>query len=153
MYKKILVPVDGSDLVEGTLNHIRALTKEVSVEEITLLNVFKVDTRYAELYGKNFDVNKMREALGGSARKYVAEIGSQLNAEGIKVKTTAVESNGGGPAERITEYAANNSMELIIMGTHGHTGLRKLIAGRVASRVLKSSPVPVLLFGPESYRH
>jgi nucleotide-binding universal stress UspA family protein len=148
MYRKILVPLDGSDLVEGTLNQVRALAKEASVEEVTLLNVVNVDTRYSELYGKNFSVSKLRESLCDSAREYLAEIGSRLNAEGIKVKTKALPS--GSPARKITEYAGKNGMELIVMATHGYTGLRKLMAGRVASKVLNSSPVPVLLIRPES---
>lgn len=148
MYRKILVPVDGSDLVEGTLNQIRALARETTVEEVTLLNVVNVDTRYSELYGKNFSVNKMRESLCDSAREYLDEIGSRLTAEGITVKTKALPSAS--PARKITEYARKNGMELIVMGTRGYTGLKKLVMGSVASKVLNSSPVPVLLIRPES---
>lgn len=148
MYRKILVPLDGSDLVEGTLNQVRALARETSVEEVTLLNVVNVDTRYSELYGKNFSVSKMRESLCNSASEYLAEIGSRLNSEGIKVKTKALTSAS--PARKITEYARKNSMELIVMGTHGYSGLKKLVTGSVASKVLNSSPVPVLLIRPES---
>jgi nucleotide-binding universal stress UspA family protein len=150
MYQKVLVPLDGSDLAECVLDHIRVLVKEGSAGEVTLLNVVKVDTRYAELYGKNFDITKMRKVLFASARKYLAKIESQLNSEGIKVKTESLEGNS--PAYKITEYAQENGMELIIMGTHGYTGLKKMIMGSVASGVLNSSPVPVLLIRPESCR-
>jgi nucleotide-binding universal stress UspA family protein len=103
MYKKVLVPLDGSELAECTLNHVKNLVKEGSAGEVTLLNVVKVDTRWAELYGQNFDINGMREALFASARKYLAKMESQLNSEGIKVKTESLEANS--PAYKITEYA------------------------------------------------
>jgi nucleotide-binding universal stress UspA family protein len=150
MYKKILVPLDGSELAECVLGHVRHLVKEGSAGEVTLFNVVKVDTRWAELYGKNFDINAMREALFASARKYLSKIKSQLNSEGIKVKTASLEANN--PAHKITEYAQETGMELIIMGTHGYTGLKKLLMGSVASGVLNTSPVPVLLIRPESCR-
>ncbi|HBB17298.1 MAG TPA: hypothetical protein DCZ97_10000 [Syntrophus sp. (in: bacteria)] len=89
----------------------------------------------------------MREAFFASARKYLAKIEFQLNSEGIKVKTEAQEANS--PAYKITEYAQENGMELIIMGTHGYTGLKRMM-GSVASGVLNSSPVPVLLIRPEA---
>jgi nucleotide-binding universal stress UspA family protein len=150
MYKKVLVPLDGSDLAGCVLDHVRALVKEGSAGEVTLFNVIKVDTRYAELYGQNFDINAMRDALFDSARKYLARIKSQLESEGIKAKTEALEASS--PAYKITEYAVKNNMELIVIGTHGYTGLKKLIMGSVASGVLNSSPIPVLLIRPESCR-
>jgi nucleotide-binding universal stress UspA family protein len=150
MYKKILVPLDGSELAGCVLDHVRALVKAGSAGEVTLFNVVKVDIRWAELYGQNFDINGMREALFASAMKYLAKIESQLNSEGIKVKTESLEANS--PAYKITEYAQKNGMDLIIMGTHGYTGLKKMIMGSVASGVLNSSPVPVLLIRPESCR-
>ena len=150
MYKKVLVPLDGSELASCVLGHVTALVKEGSAGEITLFNVVQVDTRYTELYGQNFDINAMREALFASARESLAKIESRLNSEGIKVKTECLEANS--PARKITEYAQENGMELIIMGTHGYTGLKKMIMGSVAFGVLNSSPVPVLLIRPESCR-
>jgi nucleotide-binding universal stress UspA family protein len=151
MYKKVLVPLDVSDVAEGTLDHVKALVKEGFAEEVTLLNVVNIDTRYVELYGKNFDTNKMRAALCASARKSLAKIGSQLNAEGIKVKTETLEADSS-PASKIKEYAKKNGVELIIIGTHGYTGMKKLIKGSISSEVLNSSPVPVLLIRPEPCR-
>ena len=90
MYKKILVPLDGSELAECVLGHVKALVKEGFAGEVTLFNVVKVDAPWAELYGKNFDISKMREAFFASARKYLAKIESQLNSEGIKVKTESI---------------------------------------------------------------
>jgi nucleotide-binding universal stress UspA family protein len=150
MYKNVLVPLDGSELAECVLSHVKGLVKEGFAGEVTLFNVVKVDAPWAELYGKNFDINKMREAFFASARKYLAKIESNLTSEGIKVKTESLEANS--TAHKITEYAQENGMDLIVIGTHGYTGLKKLIMGSVASGVLNSSSVPVLLIRPESCR-
>lgn len=151
MYKKVLVPVDGSDLAEGTLDHIKAMVKEGSVGEVTLLNVVKLKFPWPlmgseEKYPKSFDVNAFRDTLFTASRKYLADMESRLASEGIKVKAESLE--GHSPAGKITEYAQERGMDIIIMGTHGYTGLKKLIRGSVASDVLRQCHVPVLLLGP-----
>ena len=150
MYKKVLVPLDGSELAECALNHVKNLVKEGSAGEVTLFNVVKVDAPWAELYGKNFDINAMREALFASARKYLAKIESQLNSEGIKVKTEVLEANQ--PAQAITDYARTKGIDMIVIATHGYTGMKKLMLGSVALNVLHDSHIPVLLIRPESCR-
>ena len=150
MYQKVLVPLDSSELAECALNHVKNLVKEGSVGEVTLLNVVKVDISWAELYGQHFDVNVMREALFASARKYLAKIESQLGSEGIKVKTESLEADR--PAEAITNYAKKNGTDMIVIATHGYTGMKKLMLGSVALNVLHDSHIPVLLIRPESCR-
>ncbi len=154
MYKKVLVPLDGSALAECTLSHVKNLVKDGSVGEVTLLNVVKVDLPWAVMgpdeYPRNIDLNAIREPLFAASRKYLTDIESRLSSEGIKVKTDSVEGNR--PADKITEYAHQNGMDLIIIGTHGYTGLKKLMMGSVAFGVLHQSHVPVLLIRPESCR-
>ena len=151
MYKKVLVPLDGSDLAECTLSHVKSFIEDGSVGEVTLLNIVKVDIPWIEVYDKKpFDINEIRKPLFAASKKYLAKVASQLSSKGIKVKTKALEANR--PADTITDYAQNNGMDLIVVATHGHTGLKKLIMGSVASGVLNSSSIPVLLIRPESCR-
>ncbi len=159
MYKKVLVPLDGSALAECTLSHVKNLYKDGSVGEVTLLNVVKLDVpwvvRGVDEYSerpKVIDINAIRERLFTASRKYLAAIESRLGpeGEGIKVKTDSVEGNR--PADTITEYAQEQGMDMIIIGTHGYTGLKKLMLGSVAFGVLHQSHVPVLLIRPESCR-
>ena len=154
MYKSVLVPLDGSALAECTLSHVKNLFKDGSVGEVTLLNVVKVDLPWAVLgsdqYPKGFDLNAIREPLFTASRKYLADIESRLVSEGIKVKTESLEGNR--PANTITEYAQEKGMDMIIMGTHGYTGLKKLMLGSVAFGIVHQSHVPVLLIRPESCR-
>lgn len=150
MYKKALVPLDGSELAECALNHIKNLFRDGSVGEVTLLNVVKVDIHWDDAYNKRFDLNAVREALVARARKYLAEVQARLGSEGIKVKTEITEGNR--PADTILEYAQNNGMDMIVIATHGYTGLKKLMFGSVAYGVLHDSHVPVFLIRPESCR-
>ena len=154
MYKKVLVPLDGSPLAECTLPHVKDLFKDGSVGEVTLLNVVKVDLPWA-VWGpdwrtKPLDIEAIRKPLFIASRKYLADVESRLGSEGIKVKTESLEGNR--PADTITEYAQKNGMDMIIIATHGHTGLKKLMLGSVAFSVLHQSHIPVFLIRPESCR-
>ncbi len=154
MYKKVLVPLDGSSLGECTLSHVKNLFKDGSVGEVTLLNVVKVDLPWAQMaseqHPKRFDIDTIREPLFIASRKYLSDVESRLASEGIKVKTESLEGNR--PADTITMYAYEKGMDLIIIGTHGYTGLKKLMLGSVAFGVLHQSHIPVLLIRPESCR-
>ena len=150
MYKKCLVPLDGSELAECALNHVKNLVKENSVGEVTIINVVKVDIPWAEINEKTLDLEALRKPLFAASRKYLADVESRLSSEGIRVKTEAIEGNR--PGETIVDYARENGMALIIIATHGHTGFKKLLLGSVATRVLHDSPVPVLLIRPDSCR-
>ena len=154
MLKKVLVPLDGSPLAECTLSHVKNLFKDGSVGEVTLLNVVKVDLPWIamgyEQRTKPIDINAIREPLFTASRKYLADVESRLGSEGIKVKTESLEGNR--PADTITEYAQKKGMDMIIIATHGYTGLKKLMLGSVAFGVLHQSHIPVFLIRPESCR-
>ncbi len=146
MYKKILVPLDRSELAECALSHVKNLSKEDSATEVTLLNVVKV-----ELLSKTtgtFDINAIRAELFTESRKYLAGVESQFASEGIKVKTESLEGNR--VAETISNYAQKNGMDLIVIATHGYSGLKGLMFGSVALRLLHDSHLPILLIRPES---
>ena len=150
MYHKVLVPLDGSKLAECALTHVKRMVKEGFAGEVTLLNVVRIDAPYSELYGKHFDMNGMRKAYFNAARKYLGDVEARLGTEGIRVKTELVEHNR--PAPAITDYATKNGIDLIVIATHGYTGLKKLMLGSVALSILHHSRTPVLLIRPEASR-
>ena len=152
MYEKVLVPLDGSELAECTLSHVKNLFKDGSIGEVTLLNVFNFDFPWDQMRSgqkiPHVDFNVIREPFVSKSKKYLADIESRLVSEGIKVKTESLEANR--PADKITEYAREKGMDMIIIGTHGYTGMKKLLMGSVAFSVLHQSHIPVLLIRPES---
>lgn len=148
MFEKVLVPLDGSKLAECALEQVKLMVKEGFAGEVTLLNVVKVDAPYVELYGKNFDINSMRKAFIDSAKEYLSDVEARLCAEGIRVKSEVIEADR--PAPAITEYVRKNGIEMIVIATHGYTGLKKLMLGSVALSVVHHSRTPVLLIRPEA---
>jgi len=156
MYKKILVPLDGSELAECTLNHVKKLFQDGPVGEVVLLNAVVVDIPWRELntgdemHPITFDYNAFKKTFMDKSRKYLAKVKSRFSSEGIKVKTETIESNG--PSQTITDYAQKNGVDLIVIATHGYTGMKKMMLGSVALKVMHESNVPVLLIRPEACR-
>ena len=150
MYPKVLVPLDGSKLAEGALTHVKTMVQEGFAREVILLNVVRVDAPYSELYGAHFDLNKMKKAYFDAAGKYLAEVQARLGTEGITVKAEVVEHKR--PAPAIADYTMKNGIDLIVIATHGYTGLKKLVLGSVALSILQDSHAPVLLIRPEACR-
>jgi nucleotide-binding universal stress UspA family protein len=150
MYRKVLVPLDGSKLAECALDEVRRMVKDGFAGEVILLSVVKIDAPYAELYGAHFDISAMIEAFSDSARKYLADVEARLGAEGVRVKTEVVEDSR--VASAITDFARKNGIEMIVIATHGYTGMKKLMLGSVALSVLHDSHIPVLLIRPEACR-
>ncbi|MCE5262390.1 MAG: universal stress protein [Deltaproteobacteria bacterium] len=150
MYQKILVPLDGSKLAECALSHVKNLVKDGAVGEVILLNVSSVNIYRGGEAAGYMDMNSIKEGMSEKSQKYLADVESRLNSEGIKVKTESLE--GYRAAETISDYAQNNGVDLIVIASHGYTGMKKLMLGSVALEVLHESHVPVLLIRPESCR-
>ena len=80
--------------------------------------------------------------LEGQAAKYLARIEKKLKAKGIPVKSEVLIGN---PAERITKYAENNKIDLIIMASHGRSGASRWALGSVSDKVFRAACIPVLM--------
>jgi nucleotide-binding universal stress UspA family protein len=143
MFQKVLVPMDGSELAEHAISHVRSILREGSAGEVTLLHIKKIDLP------PGFNPNMVRRPVFAAANKYLGEMESRMVYAGVKVKTKVLEAHR--TATTITEYAQKNGMDLIVMSTHGYTGLKKLLLGSVAADVLSQSPVPVLMIRPEAH--
>jgi nucleotide-binding universal stress UspA family protein len=144
MFRKVLVPMDGSEMAGYAMSHVRSILKEGSSREVTLLHIKRIDIP------PGFDPNTIRGPVFAVTKKYLADMESQMVAPGVKVKTKVLEAKR--PSTAITDYAQNNGMDLIVMSTHGYTGLKKLLLGSVATEVLNQSPVPVLMIRSEANR-
>jgi nucleotide-binding universal stress UspA family protein len=156
MYQKILVPLDGSELAECALNHVKKLFQDGPVGEVVLLNAVVIELPWRELgaggdaYPVTFDYGAFVKTFMDKSKRYLAGVQSRLASEGIKVKTETIESNR--PASTINDYAQKNGFDLIVIATHGYTGMKKMMLGSIALKVLHESNVPVLLVRPEACR-
>lgn len=141
MYKHILVPLDGSALAEKALSHATAIAHKFG-SELTLVQV--IPPVYAPVTPEMAVVQPAisLEELQAESEQYLKSRQESLRKEGLVVHRTVID----GPiAESILGYAERQDCALIIMSTHGRSGLSKWIYGSVAQKVLQGSNCPILL--------
>ena len=152
MYSRILVPLDGSELAECALEHVRAIAQGLQVDKVVLLRVLEP---HLSLLTPHDDtaVRRAREAadkLEADARGYLNKVAGNLKKDGLPVETELVVN--GEPAAKIIESAKEDEATLIIISTHGRSGVSSWLFGSVAERVVRHSPVPVLMVVARSRR-
>lgn len=138
LYKRILVPTDGSDGMERVVAHAAEIA---AVHGATIHVVYVVNTAsYAglpmETSWEGIDEMLRRDAEASvEAARRIAE------ARGVPVETRVVK---GSPSREIVEYTEREGCDLVVMGTHGRGGIDRLLLGSVAETVVRGSSVPVL---------
>ena len=136
MFKKILVPLDGSKRAEKILPQVKELVK-FSGAEVHLLKVvmsYEIDPKK--------DKEEL-EKLASEAQEYLDQVAARLKKKGIQASATVAY---GKDAVQICDYASGKKCNLIAMSTHGRSGLSRWALGSVADKVLQCSSVPVMLF-------
>lgn len=147
MYKKILAPLDGSNFSEGILEHVKAIALGCQVSEVILFRVIEPVPGYTGL-GEKWQIEAEKKAEAWTA-EYLAQKADELKKAGINAKTAMVKGNA---AEEILEYASKKKVDLIIMATHGSSGVVRWMLGGVADRVVRHASMPVLTVSPKGLR-
>ncbi|MFB6113908.1 MAG: universal stress protein [Halodesulfurarchaeum sp.] len=138
MYDHILVPTDGS---EGNEQTIAEAIDLAGLTGATIHGLYVIDTRdYSTLPESKWIT--LEEELQSAGERALDEIRESGGEAGVDVTTNITR---GIPHERIVEYADENDIDLVIMGTHGRTGLNRFLIGSVTEKVIRSSSVPVLV--------
>ncbi len=138
-FKKILVPVDFSEVSEKALKVARELAEEIDAE-ITVLHAVSMSAVSLPVDGVPVFNDEMIEEELGQAKKSLGEF--LKDKKGNAKITEAV--CFGEPTSEVNNYAEENKFDMIIMGTHGRTGLVHMLMGSVAESVLRHAKVPVL---------
>jgi len=152
MYKKIMVPLDGSELAECVLPHVKAFVDAFGINEVLLVRVIepvKPDLRvYDNIFDEEFiqqaqkiwrDVEKQERT---SAKAYLDQISDRIKQKGSTIHSEVLV---GDVAKSLSDYTESNDIDLIIMATHGHSGVKRWIMGSVADKLLRSSSLPVFM--------
>ncbi|HEU65623.1 MAG TPA: universal stress protein [Chloroflexi bacterium] len=147
MYQKILVPLDGSALAECVLPHVKAIAKGCSPTEIVLLRVVEHIPIWA---AAGIDYTAAENADAREAESYLAKIQAQLSSEGFNAKSEILRGQHKA-AEAISEFTQHNAVDLLAIATHGRSGISRWVFGSVADKLLRCSPIPVLLIRPRGY--
>jgi nucleotide-binding universal stress UspA family protein len=125
-FKKLLVPLDGSEFSELALPYAKAIARKFG-SEIILLSV---------------PTGLEDEGFSSSIRSYLETISAQLQSEGF---TSQAIVTGTGPARTIVEVSQTEMTDVVLIATHGHSSVDQLMIGSVADRVVRQTTVPIFL--------
>ncbi len=143
MYKRILVPVDGSSTASRGLKEALRIARQ---QGASLVLFYAVDESFIMAAGDGmvFPENVFT-SLRVAGQKILAKAAALARKSGVRARTVLAESMAGPVAESIIREAKRCKADLIVMGTHGRRGVRRLVMGSDAEQVLRETPVPVLL--------
>jgi nucleotide-binding universal stress UspA family protein len=145
MFKRILITLDGSDLSERALQPAFELAQKFEAH-VTLLRVVVIDATVLASAGTGPQFLQLRdlreEHERAEAENYLQSIEAQWHATAVPMTTRV--SVGAAP-EVIVQVAEQSNAELIVMSTHGRSGLNRFLYGSVAEAVLRGTQLPLLL--------
>ena len=153
MYQHVMVPLDGSELAECVLPHVEAIVTGCSISKATLVRVV---TPLKLIGGVESHISpeerhRLEEDSVALATSYLEEKAQPLREQGILVECAVL---FGSIIDQLVDYTTSHEVDLIIIATHGRSGVSRLFLGSVADRILRAAPVPVLMVhAPDSEAH
>lgn len=138
LFNKIVLAVDGSEVSKNAVKYAIELAKQsngmvIAIHVIPPIDVMDIET---------FRPEKILEGLKEEGQKMLSEVDELAAKAGVKVQTS-IET--GVPFEKIASVAETLGCDLIIMGSHGRTGIGKVLIGSVTERVISRATCPVLV--------
>jgi len=144
MYKRILVPTDGSETAGLGLREAIGLAKKLEAR-VRLLYVLNKLPWVSTDISESMMVQQLVDELRGNGESILHEATRAVRDAGLEADSRLIEALGTEAGESIVAEAASWPAELIVCGTHGRRGVRRLLMGSDAEYVVRHSPVPVLL--------
>lgn len=139
-YRKMLIPLDGSELAEKVLVYAKELAGRLDLDASLLYVCTKDEYQVLPLHRSY--VEQVADLLKSQIAAVRGDTGDQSKRKGAQV---AGHVTVGYPAEEILRFADENKIDLILMATHGRSGVKRWVMGSVADKVLRASKLPVLL--------
>lgn len=143
MYKRILVPTDGSDTAICGLREAIKLAKDMSAQIRIIHIVDELVMGSSPAYAVVMD--NVIEDLRAAGKSILTNAQTMAKEAGISADTQLVEAFGGRAGEHILKAAQEWPADIIVCGTHGRRGLRRIVLGSDAEYLVRRSPVPILL--------
>ncbi len=143
MFSKIMVPLDGSKLAESVFPYVEdiAKTRHSSIELITVFEQFEMPPHGGMVFDEE-NIAEYNKRSKNHSMAYLRRIKKYFVDKGISTSTTFLE---GKADESLIDYANGHDFDLIIMATHGRSGVERWIMGSVADKLIHYCYVPVLL--------
>ena len=143
IYKRILVPVDGSDTSGQGLSEALHLAGDQNAE-LQILHINDLGFTHRNYEGL-VNLAELERSAHEAAEKVLNDAKALATANGIDAELKLLETEMGEVAKVIVEEAIRWHADLIVMGTHGRRGLKHMLLGSEAEGVVRMAPVPVLL--------
>jgi nucleotide-binding universal stress UspA family protein len=144
MYQHIMVPLDGSELAECVFPHLEVVARGCNVEKVTLVRVVEplhlrggVETHIPPEERQRLDAAAIKVA-----KSYLDQIVERLKQGGLDVESGVLY---GRVVDELADYADKNEVDLIIISTHGHSGISRWVWGNTADRILRAVCAPVFM--------
>lgn len=150
--RKLVVPLDGSKVAESVLPHLEALAKQKGLDgiEVLLLQVSEppeIQSDYPASMPLTWEEHVKEETARRKrgAEQYLATVEKRLKDAGLNARSEALV---GKPAQVIVDYCSKDGFNLIVMATHGRSGLSRWAFGSIAERVLQGTTSPIVVIRP-----
>ena len=144
MYQHVMVPLDGSELAECVLPHLDSIAEGCNVHRITLVYVIEplqirtgLDSRLGAEGSRELEGLDMQRA-----RSYLEKIVRRLTCQSSEIKLEVLH---GKTAEELASYVNENGVDLVMISTHGRSGISRWHWGSVADKLLRSVCAPILM--------
>jgi nucleotide-binding universal stress UspA family protein len=148
MYTKIMVPLDGSELAECVMPHVEAITTGCKITNVVFVRVVDPIQLPASVpargdFGfREKDRQRLEEQRKQTAEAYLKKIVESTRLEGAVLSHEVL---AGKVPDTLAHWAEKNGVDLIVIASHGRSGVSRWVMGSVADRVLRSACVPVLM--------
>ncbi|MDQ2051403.1 universal stress protein [Natronolimnohabitans sp. A-GB9] len=146
MYEKILVPTDGSEVAENAVEHALDIAEQYDAAVHAL---YVIDTSAMDVGLGTEQVDRIRQGqydempeVQERANKATGSVADRASEAGLEVTESVV---AGQPHDRIAGYAEDHDADLIVMGSAGRGGVKRVLLGSVAERTLRTTNIPVLV--------
>jgi nucleotide-binding universal stress UspA family protein len=138
IFSKILIAIDGSDASMDAADYAISISKGYNAE-LCALHVIRADV---DLFGPH-ETSEFMTRMRNEGEKYLNKVKFKANEKNIQIKTEIISFIN--IAGAIVDYAEENNIDLIVIGTRGRSGFKKLLLGSVASHVVTYAHCPVLV--------
>ncbi len=142
--RPILVPLDGSELSEKAIPYAVSIATTTK-QTLLLLTVWEGAERefLSAPSAAARDVDERGRAL---RQEYLNDVAQRVSAQGVQA---TAEMRGGDPSEALLAFCDEHAPGLLVMATHGRSGIQRMWYGSVANKLMRAAPIPTLLVGPK----
>ncbi len=150
MYRKIMVPLDGSKPAEAVIPHVLNMVKEWGAEEVMLVkSVEPICIPYGIEAAKISSLQQLSKFEGhakSEAEQYLKQVSEQFKKAGVNARSYVIT---GKAAQSLIDFAVQTAADLVIIATIKHSGIKLRLSGSVAGRLIRYLRAPILIIKPE----